>query len=422
MAPDSHRNSYHAEKDCRTAMTDLSPAPTAIPDAEGHYGEFGGRYVPETLMQTLVDLEAEYKLVVNDPDFHKELDYLLKEYAGRETPLWRAQRLEQALGGHFKLYLKREDLLHTGAHKLNNTLGQALLAQRLGKKRIIAETGAGQHGVASATACALLGLECIVYMGAEDIERQRLNVFRMKLMGAEVREVTSGSKTLKDATNEAMRDWMANCDDTHYIIGSCVGPHPFPMMVRDFQSVIGKEARAQVIAKEGRVPDHVIACVGGGSNSMGIFHPFYNDRDTALWGVEAEGEGIATGLHAASITGAQLGIFHGSRSYVLQDEDGQITPAHSISAGLDYPGSGPEHCYYSATGRAKYVSITDKAALAALRQTSEMEGIIPALETAHAMAQVVRMAPDLKKGAVVVVCFSGRGDKDVFSLQEHIQL
>lgn len=404
-------------------MTQLLNALTAPrPDTEGHYGEFGGRYVPETLMQTLVDLEEEYRRVVEDPDFHRELDHLLREYAGRATPLWRAKRFEEALGGKFKVYLKREDLLHTGAHKLNNTLGQGLLAKRLGKQRIIAETGAGQHGVASATACALLGLDCIVYMGAEDIERQRLNVFRMRLMGAEVREVVSGSKTLKDATNEAMRDWMANCDDTHYIIGSCVGPHPFPMMVRDFQSVIGRETRTQILEKEGRLPDHVVACVGGGSNSMGIFHPFYEDAEVKLWGVEAEGEGLATGLHAASIGAAQVGIFHGSLGYVLQNEDGQITPAHSISAGLDYPGSGPEHCFYAATGRAKYVSITDNAALNALRLVSEKEGIIPALETAHALAQVERMAPELREGEIVVVCFSGRGDKDVFSLQEHIQL
>ncbi|MCB2153474.1 tryptophan synthase subunit beta [bacterium] len=402
-------------------MTNTTPAP-ARPDANGKYGLFGGRYVPETLMQTLLDLEAEYAKVASDAQFQRDLEQLLTEYAGRPTPLTRVRRLEEALGGHFRIYLKREDLLHTGAHKLNNTLGQALLAKRLGKNRIIAETGAGQHGVATATACALMGLQCIVYMGAEDIERQQLNVFRMKLLGAEVREVTSGSSTLKDATNEAMRDWMSNCDDTHYIIGSCVGPHPFPMMVRDFQSVIGEETREQILEREDRLPDHVVACVGGGSNSMGMFHPFYNDDAVKFWGVEAEGFGLSTGQHAVSIGSGKVGVFHGSRSFVLQDEDGQITPAHSISAGLDYPGVGPEHSMYAHTGRAKYVSITDDAALVALRRISELEGIIPALETAHAVAQVIRMAPEVKAGEVVVICFSGRGDKDMFSLQKHIDV
>ncbi|MEQ8822441.1 MAG: tryptophan synthase subunit beta [Sumerlaeia bacterium] len=401
---------------------DTMETTTARPDTKGRYGPFGGRFVPETLMQTLLDLEKEYAAVAGDPDFQAQLHELLTEYAGRETPLTRAKRFEESLGGRFKVYLKREDLLHTGAHKLNNTLGQALLAQRLGKRKIIAETGAGQHGVATATACALMGLECTIYMGEEDIERQRLNVFRMRLMGAQVVPVTSGTGTLKDATNEAMRTWMSNCDDTHYIIGSCVGPHPFPMMVRDFQSVIGTEARAQILKKENRLPDHIVACVGGGSNAMGIFHPFHDDTSVKLWGVEAEGEGIATGLHAATIGAAQIGVFHGSRSYVLQTEDGQIVPAHSISAGLDYPGVGPEHSFYAFSKRAKYVSITDDAALAALRAMSELEGIIPALETAHAIAQIIRMAPEVKDGEIVMLCFSGRGDKDVYSLQEHIDL
>jgi tryptophan synthase beta chain len=391
------------------------------PDATGRYGCYGGRFVPETLMQTLVDLEAEYKKVSADPAFQHELAFLLSDYAGRPTPLWRAHRFEVSLGGRFQVWLKREDLLHTGAHKINNTLGQALLARRLGKKRIIAETGAGQHGVATATACALLDLNCVVYMGAEDMERQQLNVFRMRLLGAEVREVTSGSCTLKDATNEALRDWLANCEDTHYIIGSVVGPHPFPMMVRDFQSVIGREAREQILKAEGRLPDHLVACVGGGSNSIGLFHPFYEDADVEFWGVEAEGSGMASGLHAATIAAGEVGVFQGSMSYVLQTDDGQITPAHSISAGLDYPGTGPEHSFYADSGRAHYVPVTDELALQALRQMSETEGIIPALETAHAIAQVIRMAPEIRDGAIVVLCFSGRGDKDVFSLQKHIQ-
>ncbi len=392
------------------------------PDPKGHYGIFGGRYVPETLMQTLIELEAAYLEAWSDKAFQEELQYLLTEYAGRATPLTRGKRTEEFLGNRFKVYYKREDLLHTGAHKLNNTIGQGLLAKRLGKKRIIAETGAGQHGVATATACALFGLECCIYMGEEDIERQKLNVFRMKLMGAEVKPVTSGSGTLKDATNEAMREWLATCEETHYIIGSCVGPHPFPRMVRDFQSCIGKESREQILEKEGRLPSHVLACVGGGSNSMGIFHPFYNDEQVQLWGVEAEGEGLNTGKHAATISNHKVGVFHGSKSYVLQTEDGQITPAHSISAGLDYPGVGPEHSFYSTTNRAKYVSITDKEALAALEKTSQLEGILPALETAHALAQLHKMADQIEDDSIVIVCMSGRGDKDVFSLMKHIDL
>jgi tryptophan synthase beta chain len=402
-------------------MPTLATLPTVIPDAEGHYGKFGGRYVPETLMPTLLRLEEEYRQVVSDKQFQAELHRLLTEYAGRPTPLTRVVRFEEAIGANFRIYLKREDLLHTGAHKLNNTLGQGLLAQRLGKKRIIAETGAGQHGVATATACALLGLQCIVYMGAEDIDRQRLNVFRMRLMGAEVRPVTSGTSTLKDATNEAMRDWMANCDDTHYIIGSCVGPHPFPMMVRDFQAIIGNETREQHAEREGGLPDHLVACVGGGSNSMGIFAPFYNDHSVRFWGAEAEGHGISSGQHAAAINGGHVGVFHGSKSYVLQTEDGQICPAHSISAGLDYPGVGPEHSFFAESGRARYVPVTDDAALRALKLISTTEGLIPALETAHAMALVADNKHFFEPDSTVVVCFSGRGDKDMFSLQAYLE-
>lgn len=401
----------------------LVPA-TQRPDPAGHYGDFGGRYVPETLMPTLIALEEEYQRTMRDPGFRAQLDELLSEYAGRPTPTTRCRRFEEVCGGgRFRIYVKREDLLHTGAHKLNNTLGQALLARRLGKKRIIAETGAGQHGVATATACALLGLQCVVYMGATDVERQSLNVFRMRLMGAEVRPVTSGSHTLKDATNEAMRDWMANCDDTHYIIGSCVGPHPFPMMVRDFQSVIGIEAKEQIADKEGgRLPDHVVACVGGGSNSMGIFHPFYEHPSVKLWGAEAEGCGLSTGKHAAAINGGAVGVFHGSKSYVLQTDDGQIIEAHSISAGLDYPGIGPEHSFYSDTGRATYLPVTDDEAMAALRLMAQREGLISAIETAHATALVQKIEKQIKDDEIVLICFSGRGDKDINTLKEYFQL
>jgi len=393
------------------------------PDALGRYGPFGGRYVPETLMPTLIDLEAAYRQVVKDQAFREELDGLLREYAGRPTPLYFARRFSESLGAPgIRVYLKREDLLHTGAHKINNTLGQGLLARRLGKGRVIAETGAGQHGVATATAAALLGLECEVFMGEEDMKRQELNVFRMRLLGSKVTKVVSGARTLKDATNEAMRDWMARCDDTHYIIGSVVGPHPFPMMVRDFQAVIGKETRGQILEKEGRLPDHLVACTGGGSNSIGIFHSFFDDRGVALWGCEAAGEGVETGRHSASIGTGQVGVFHGSRSFVLQTDDGQITPAHSISAGLDYPGVGPEHAFYAACGRASYVAVTDDEALDAVRRLCVTEGILPALESAHAIAQVVKMAPTLPKGQVVVVCLSGRGDKDVYTLQRHFQV
>lgn len=393
-------------------------APDQRPDTNGRFGTFGGRFVPETLMPVLIQLEAEYRATKADPAFAAELRRLLTEFAGRETPLTRAHRFEAHLGGHLRVYLKREDLLHTGAHKLNNTLGQALLAQRLGKRRIIAETGAGQHGVATATACALLGLECVVYMGEEDIERQALNVTRMRLLGAAVRPVTSGTGTLKDATNEAMREWMGTCEHTHYIIGSCVGPHPFPSIVRDFQSVIGNETRAQVMAREGRLPDHLFACVGGGSNAIGMFAPFYEDAAVQLWAAEAAGDGVATGRHAASIAAGQVGVFHGSRSYVLQTDDGQITPAHSISAGLDYPGIGPEHAFYAQTGRGHYLPVTDDEAVASLRRLAALEGIIEALETAHATALLERVAKDLAPGGIVVVCLSGRGDKDVGTLKK----
>ncbi|MBN1517234.1 tryptophan synthase subunit beta [Candidatus Sumerlaeota bacterium] len=394
------------------------------PDTTGHYGEFGGRFVPETLFQALIDLEREYKAMADDADFQEELTALLTQYVGRPTPLYFARRLSETAGNGMRLYLKREDLCHTGAHKINNTLGQALLAKRLGKPRVIAETGAGQHGVATATACALLGLECEVFMGVEDIERQKPNVLRMQLLGAKVTPVTSGTSTLKDATNEALRDWMARVDDTHYIIGSVVGPHPFPMIVRDFQSVIGREARAQILEAEGRLPDALIACVGGGSNSLGLFHPFYDDADVKFFGVEAEGEGLHTGKHAVAIGDAssQPGVFHGSRSFVLQTDDGQIVPAHSISAGLDYPGVGPEHSFYARTGRARYMPVTDERALIGVKETCVQEGIIPALETAHALYYAVHELPkQLPPDSVVILCFSGRGDKDVQTYQRCFQ-
>ncbi|HPB30086.1 MAG TPA: tryptophan synthase subunit beta [Candidatus Sumerlaeota bacterium] len=392
------------------------------PDRSGHFGHFGGRYVPETLMQALLELEQEYARLKKNPDFRRELRNLLKEYAGRPTPLYLARRLSEALGGQARIYLKREDLAHTGAHKINNTLGQALLAVRLGKKRLIAETGAGQHGVATATVAALFGLSCDVYMGEEDMERQKLNVFRMRLLGARVIPVLSGTRTLKDATNEAMRDWMANVEHTHYIIGSVVGPHPFPMMVRDFQSVIGTETKSQLRRREGRLPDHLVACVGGGSNSIGLFHPFYNDGSVCFHGVEAAGYGLETGRHAASISLGLVGVFHGSRSFVLQTEDGQITPAHSISAGLDYPGVGPEHSFYHDSGRAEYVSVTDDEALRGCQLLAKTEGIIPALESAHAIAYLEKLVPKINKDALVVLCLSGRGDKDVFTLQERLNI
>lgn len=382
-----------------------------VPDAYGRFGPFGGRYVPETLMPAVEELNQAYQEAKRDAEFRRDLAALLKDYVGRPTPLKRADRMSEALG--FDIYLKREDLNHTGAHKINNTMGQVLLAQRMGKTRIIAETGAGQHGVATATAAALFGLKAEIYMGEEDVERQALNVYRMKLLGAQVHSVLSGTRTLKDATNEAIRDWVTNVRDTFYVIGSVVGPHPYPMMVRDFQSVIGKEARRQILHVTGQLPTHIVASVGGGSNSMGIFYPFRHDT-VQFVGVEAAGEGIETGRHAASIQVAEPGILHGSLSYLLQDEDGQIQPAHSISAGLDYPGVGPEHAYWHHTGRAHYVAIRDDQALAAFHQLSRWEGIIPALESAHAVAWVVEEAARLRDaGARVLINLSGRGDKDV---------
>lgn len=384
---------------------------SAAPSRPGYFGAFGGTFVPETLMQALRELDAEYARAKADPAFNAEFERILHEFVGRPSRLYHAKRLTERLGGA-QIYLKREDLNHTGAHKINNTIGQALLTRRMGKKRIIAETGAGQHGVASATAAALFGLECDVYMGAEDIRRQNLNVFRMKLMGARVIEVTSGSKTLKDATNEAMRDWMGSVQGTHYIIGSVVGPHPFPTMVRDFQSVIGWETKQQSMEQFGRLPDVVVACVGGGSNAAGIFAPFEKDKQVQLVGVEAGGYSMDLGKHAASLTQGKPGVLHGSLSYVLQDEDGQTANVHSCSAGLDYPGVGPEHAYWKDSGRVDYVSISDDEALAAFKLLSQCEGIIPALETSHAIAQVMKLAPKLPKDKVIVINLSGRGDKD----------
>jgi tryptophan synthase beta chain len=390
-----------------------------VPNERGYFGSFGGRFVPETLMHALEELEEEYQKVKEDSSFWQDFEYYLREFAGRPTPLYFAKNLTEYAGGA-KIYIKREDLLHTGAHKINNTLGQALLAKRMGKNRIIAETGAGQHGVATATACALLGLECVVYMGEEDAQRQRLNVFRMKLLGAEVRVVKSGSRTLKDAINEALRDWVANVETTHYIIGSVVGPHPFPMMVRDFQSVIGKEAKGQILEKEGKLPKAVVACVGGGSNAMGIFYPFVEDEGVRLVGVEAGGLGLETGKHSASINAGQVGVLHGMKSFFLQDEEGQILTTHSISAGLDYPGVGPEHAYLFESGRAEYVYATDQEALEGFKLFSRLEGIIPALEPAHAVLKVVEIASKLSKEDIVIFNLSGRGDKDMETVMKHL--
>jgi len=374
------------------------------------FGAFGGRYVPETLIKALDEVEAAYEAAQRDPAFVNELRGLLRDFVGRPTPLYHARRLGEA-AGHSEVYLKREDLNHTGAHKINNTVGQALLARRMGKKRIIAETGAGQHGVATATACALFDMECVVYMGEEDVGRQALNVYRMQLLGADVRPVSSGTRTLKDATNEAIRDWVTHVDSTHYIIGSVVGPDPFPRMVRDFQAVIGEEARAQVLERTGRLPGTVVACVGGGSNAMGIFHAFVPDEDVRLLGVEAAGEGLDSGRHSASLSAGVPGVLHGSLSYLLQDADGQVAPAHSVSAGLDYPGVGPEHSYLRDSGRAIYTSVTDDQALAAFHTLAELEGIIPALESAHAIAYV--LAEGARCDGPLLVSLSGRGDKDV---------
>ena len=389
-----------------------------LPDGAGRFGRYGGRYVPETLMAALQELTAAWEEAREDEAFQSELRLLLRDYAGRPTPLHHAKRLTERAGGA-EIYLKREDLAHTGAHKINNALGQGLLALKMGKRRIVAETGAGQHGVAAATVCALLGAECVVYMGEEDMRRQAPNVHRMRMLGAEVRSVTAGSRTLKEAISETIRDWVTNVRDTHYIIGSAVGPHPYPMMVRDLQSVIGRESREQMLAQAGRLPDAVAACVGGGSNAIGQFHAFIPDEDVRLVGVEAAGEGVATGRHAASIGGGSVGVLHGSMSYIVQDGDGQIEETHSISAGLDYPGVGPEHAWLRDSGRAEYVSVTDDEAVEAFRLVCEMEGIIPALESSHAVAYAVNaLAPELGKGKAALICLSGRGDKDMGTIME----
>ena len=386
---------------------------------DGKFGKYGGRYVPETLMSALVELEREYSQIKDDADFKTQLDYYLREFVGRPTPLYYAANLTRKIKGA-KIYIKREDLAHGGAHKINNTMGQALLAKRMGKKRIIAETGAGQHGVASAIACAALGLQCEVYMGSEDVERQKLNVFRMHLLGTTVHPVSSGSRTLKDAINESFRDWVTNVANTYYLLGSVVGPHPYPMIVRDFQSVIGREIREQMLGIEGRLPDAIVACVGGGSNSMGAFYPFIQDIEVGLYGVEAGGLGLATHKHAATLCAGQEGVFHGMLTYVLQDRDGQIQPTHSISAGLDYPGVGPEHAHLKATGRATYTSVTDKQALDAFMELSKTEGIIPALEPAHAVHYAIDLAAQMRPDQILVINLSGRGDKDVNVVAEKL--
>ncbi len=391
----------------------------SLPNSKGYYGPFGGRFAPETLMAVLAQLEDQYRAIKKDKAFRKEFEYYLKEYAGRPTNLYLAKRLSAHLKT-LKVYLKREDLLHTGAHKINNTLGQILVARRMGKTRIIAETGAGQHGVATATAAALFGLKCVIYMGSEDVKRQSLNVVRMKLMGATVIPVESGSKTLKDAMNEAVRDWVTNVADTFYIIGSVAGFHPYPAMVRDFQSVIGREARRQFLAKEKKLPDYLLACVGGGSNAMGLFHPFYADHLVKMIGVEAAGHGLHTSQHSASLTKGDIGVLHGSKSKLLQDSDGQIQVAHSVAAGLDYPGVGPEHAFFQESKRAEYVSITDKEAIEALKLLSRLEGIIPALESSHAIAYLQKLSKRVKRNTTVIVCLSGRGDKDMNQITQFI--
>src|SRR5918996_2274773 len=399
------------------------PSPIPQPDSLGHWGKYGGRFVPETLMAPLEELTAAYLASRDDESFQSELQSLLQNYAGRPTPLFYAARLTEHSGGA-KIYLKREDLLHTGAHKINNTLGQVLLARRMNKRRIIAETGAGQHGVASATVCALFGLHCVVYMGSEDMRRQALNVFRMQLLGAEVREVNAGSRTLKDAINEALRDWVTNVVDTYYLLGSALGPHPYPLMVRDFQSVIGREARAQILEQQGRLPDALIACVGGGSNSIGLFHPFLADSEIRMIGVEAGGSGDELGQHAARFNaggGGRPGVLQGTMSYVLQDGNGQVAATHSISAGLDYPSIGPEHAFLHDAGRVEYVSVSDSDALEAFQLISRLEGIIPALESAHAVAQAIKTAREMKRDQILVVNLSGRGDKDVNSVREALE-
>ncbi|MBU5595690.1 tryptophan synthase subunit beta [Amphibacillus sp. MSJ-3] len=386
------------------------------PDLTGHFGSFGGRFVPETLMPAIIELEAAYQEAIDDPNFQSELANYLKQYVGRETPLYYAERLTKAFGGA-KIYLKREDLNHTGAHKINNALGQALLTLRMGKKKVVAETGAGQHGVATATVSALLGLECIIFMGKEDIRRQKLNVFRMELLGAKVVEVSQGSGTLKDAVNEALRYWVTNVEDTHYILGSVVGPHPFPKIVRDFQSIIGSETKQQFALAEGGLPDAILACIGGGSNAIGMFYPFINDQKVKLYGIEAGGSGIESGKHAATLTDGKVGVLHGTMTYLLQDQYGQIEEASSISAGLDYPGVGPEHSHLKEINRVTYRSVTDTEALEGLKLLSQTEGIIPALESAHAIAYLAKLAPKMNPDQSIVVCLSGRGDKDVETVQ-----
>jgi len=392
-------------------------AKTTLPDANGRFGEYGGRYVPETLMHPLQELEDEYFRAQNDPEFQNELRYYLREFCGRPTPLYHAERLTRDLGGA-KIYLKREDLLHTGAHKINNAMGQILLAKRMGKTRIIAETGAGQHGVATATVAAMFGLECVIYMGSVDCKRQELNVFRMRMLGAEVVSVEAGQKTLKEAVNEAMRDWVTNIRATHYILGTAYGAHPYPVMVRNFQRVIGDEARRQILEQEERLPDHLIACVGGGSNAIGLFYPFLDDKSVAMTGVEAGGEGIIEGRHAARFQGGGLGVLQGTRSFVLQDEDGQIQLTHSVSAGLDYAAVGPEHAWLRDIDRAEYTYATDTEALAAFQKLAKLEGIIPALESSHAIAEVIKAAPKMSADKIIIVNLSGRGDKDVAQVAE----
>ncbi|NSW56158.1 MAG: tryptophan synthase subunit beta [Armatimonadetes bacterium] len=382
---------------------------------KGRFGRFGGQYVPETLMGVLRELEDAYDKVKDDPEFHAEFETILRQYVGRPSPLYRADRLSERVG--CKVYLKREDLNHTGAHKINNTIGQGLLAKRMGKRRLIAETGAGQHGVATATVAALFGMECVVYMGEEDIRRQELNCFKMELLGATVSPVTSGTRTLKDAINEAIRDWMTNVADTFYLFGTVAGPHPYPTMVRDFQSIVGRETRAQCFDQEGRLPDHLFACVGGGSNAMGLFYPFIEDETVQMHGVEAAGRGISTGHHAAPLNDGSFGVLHGAAQYMMQDADGQVAPAHSVAAGLDYPGVGPEHCYLRDIGRAVYHAVTDTEALAAFQELTRLEGIIPALESSHAVAQVLKMAGQFEPEEIVVINLSGRGDKDCYEVR-----
>jgi len=388
-----------------------------FPDKSGHFGPYGGRFVSETLMSSLLDLEKKYLQLRDDPDFQKEFDQDLADYVGRPSPLYFAERLTREVGGA-RIYLKREDLNHTGAHKVNNTIGQALLAKHIGKPRVIAETGAGQHGVASATVAARLNLECKVFMGIEDVRRQALNVYRMKLLGAEVEAVTSGTRTLKDAMNEALRDWVTNVDNTFYIIGTVAGPHPYPMLVRDFQSIIGRETRAQCLEKEGRLPDALVACVGGGSNAIGMFYPFICDPDVEMYGVEAGGHGISTGQHAAPLCAGQPGVLHGNRTYLMSDDDGQIMGTHSVSAGLDYPGVGPEHSWLKDMKRANYVSVTDDEALDAFRRLTQVEGIMPALESSHAIAYAIKKAAEMKSDQILVINLSGRGDKDIHTIAQ----